>query len=219
MLWERPHVDAFCLKGADGTLLIRRTRTNDVPRSQSGPDAPFQLYPSWSCCKFLEWSTGLLKDLGFVVNAGSSALGFPLGARETHRGTSPASRVSQHQSLLGMSVHRALALQGKCLVFTPPLRARPERPQQLRTTMLTLSLQGFFAVSEMSTDNRRVLIKQRTALAKELGGCTAFSSPSEHQGCTENLAGGFCFSSGHSSSLETRIFTSSLIFKELFPFS
>lgn len=44
------------------------------------------------------------EDLGFAVNAGSGALGFPLGQRKLTQGVRPVSSVSQHQSLLGMSL-------------------------------------------------------------------------------------------------------------------
>lgn len=68
------------------------------------------------------------EDLGFAVNAGSSALGFPLGAKETHAGGTTSEQCFPAPVSPGNeSVHRKLALQDKCFVFTPPLRASPER--------------------------------------------------------------------------------------------
>lgn len=140
--------------------------------------------------------------------------------RKLMQGARPVSSVSQHQSLLGMSLcteNFPCRISVLCShhrsepVLSVPSSSEPQRS--------LCPFKGSSLFPKMSTDSCWVLVKQRRAVANRAVDVWPSLAPQNTGGCTESLADGLCFFSGHPCPLETWIFTSSLIFKELFPFS
>jgi hypothetical protein len=131
-LWKRPPCRHFLFKGYRRHTAHLKNRDKWCAKVPERSSCSIPTLPTLVLLEVPGVEHRSPEDLGFAVTARSSALGFPLRRHGQLQGggvAPPASGVSQHQSLLEVSVHRALALQDKCLVFTPPpLRASPECP-------------------------------------------------------------------------------------------